>query len=210
MSRIDTSGAGGPYEDPGWRSAVTPWFVIGFFAGMVPFFGRRMMARAIRRQRRDGLLLLRQLFLNFVVAVVLIGVVASSVAPNEKVSTAGQQLTAVVLVALGLGCISAADAFGRRPLDCSDDAHLRADFHSRFFLRVALSEVAALVAFAAVFVVGGWWLYWIGAVFTLVGLARAAPTVSNLSESQLRLNEAGCSRSLVELLRRAGADNGRS
>jgi hypothetical protein len=206
----DSPGAAGPDRDPGWRDVITPWFLVGLVLGMIPFLGRRVMQRALRGRSQDGLLMLRQLFLHFLVAVLLIGMVAGVVSLDERPSSTEQQVAVILLVALGTACLAAAEWFGRKPLDCSDDAHLAVGYRSRFFLRIAFSEAVALFGFVSVFVVGRWWLYWVGAAFTLVGFARLAPTAANLTADQWRLTQAGCTRSLVEVLSKPSGDKGGS
>jgi hypothetical protein len=158
----DRTRAAGPSRDPGWRDVITPWLVVGLVVGMIPFVGGRLVQRALRGRDQGGLLALRQLFLHFLVAVFLIGVVAGVVDLDERPSGTEQQVAVILLVALGCACLAAAEWFGRKPLDCSDDAPLAAGYRSRFFLRIAFSEAVALFGFVAVVVVGRWWLYWWG------------------------------------------------
>ena len=202
----DRARAAGPYEDPGWREVITPWFLVGLVVGLIPFVGGPLMQRAIRGRHQGGLLMLRRLFLHFLVAVLLIGVVAGVVDLDKRPSSTEEQVAVILLVALGGACLAAAEWFGRKPLDCSDDARLAAGYRSRFFLRIAFSESVALLGFVAVIVVGRWWLYWVGAAFTLVGFARLAPTAANLTADEWLLRQRGCTRSLVEVLSKAGGD----
>ncbi len=65
----------------------------------------------------------------------------------------------------------------RRPLDCTDSGALAGSYFSRrFFIRLALSEVPALVGFVGFLLTTEPWLYPLGAAFSAVGFARTAPT----------------------------------
>ncbi|MBV8985357.1 MAG: hypothetical protein JO248_13050, partial [Acidimicrobiia bacterium] len=81
---------------------------------------------------------------------------------------------------------------------------------TRFFLRIAFSEVAALFSFEAFFVTYYWWAYPIGAAVAALGFRRAAPTAANLRHDQEILSRSGCARSLVSALRHVNPPDGRS
>lgn len=181
-----------PDDDPGWpvrrllKTSVIPWY--GLLATR-------------RLQESDGLVRLRYLFMAFVQAIVLMGFVTWVLYPTmyEKASSlrpaAGLILAGLVAAVLG--------SRFERALDCTDDASLASSYGTRFFLRIAFSEVAALLGFIGVFVTGRWWTYPAGALISLAGFSRAAPTRGKLVRDQERLQFEGCGRSLVNALRTA-------
>jgi hypothetical protein len=89
----------------------------------------------------------------------------------------------------------------RRPLDCTSDISLAAAYRTMFFLRIAFAESTALFGFVGTFVTDARWMYFVGAAFTAVGMARAAPTRGSFGRMQAELDDAGCHRSLVSALR---------
>lgn len=177
---------------------LTPATVLGLVIGFLPLVGRRVLARRARA-RYSGLLLLRQLFVQFTVAMALIGVVVLVVRDGFDQSTSGP-VSAGVVVAAGIALVVGAEWVASRPLVCDDDQHLVASYTTRFFLRVAFAESAALVGFVAFFVAGRWWLYPLGAVLTVAEFTRLAPTARNIAADQRRLEHASCPRDLLTVL----------
>lgn len=177
-------------EDPGWsiswRSAV---------AVLVP----GMLAQAARREGRDldQLVVLRQLFLSFVCAVLLFGLVLvflySGPAPEPLA------IMPLLVGFVGVSCLVAQRVLSR-PLDLTSAAALASSYRTRFFLRMALGETPALLGFVGFFVYD-WWLYPLGLAFTAVGFAYAAPSVRNLAADQERINAQGSSLRIVPALR---------
>jgi hypothetical protein len=111
-------------------------------------------------------------WLSFTVAVVLFGVVAVLATGGTPAEPAGWWVAALAVVSVL--CLTTAEVFGRRPLDCRDLASLAAGYRNRFFLRMACSEAIALFAFVATFIVGQGWIYWLFLPFTLYGFGRNA------------------------------------
>ncbi len=181
-------------EDPGWPLgkalilSVLPWVAV-------------MLLRRQTGKARDGLILLRQVFLAFLTAILLFGVVLLALWPAQ--STADPSPT-LALVLIGLGVSSAVvQRFVEKPLDCTDDVKLADSYRTRFFRRIAMSEAAALFGFVGFFTASVWWVYPVGAAIALVGFARAAPTRRHLHRDQERLTEQSCFRSLLRALRTA-------
>ncbi len=137
------------------------------------------------------------MLVGFVVALCLFGLVLPLLEPYPDSSA---PLAAVVggLAAVSLGCVVASRLVGS--LDCTDHRALLNSYQNRFFMRIAVVEGGALVAYAAVFVVGRPWLYLVGAVPALVGFYWAAPSRRNLERDQEQLNSSGCGRSLLAVL----------
>lgn len=177
-------------EDPGWSIS---WRSIG--AVVVP----GMLARTARRGGAgvDQLAVLRQLFLSFVFALALFGVVLA-VLYTEPVSQPVAVMPLLVGI-VGISCLVAQRVFSR-PLDLTSTASLASSYRTRFFLRMALGETPALVGFVGFFLYD-WWLYPLGLAFTAVGFAYAAPSVRNLAADQERINAQGSGLRLVSVLR---------
>lgn len=185
--------AADPSQDPGWGR-----FGPRLFLFLVPGY-LTLFSRGRGWSENDGLVTLRQLWLTFVAAVVLFGVVVAFVVPGAPTSPAGPWI--IALVVIGAAAVTAASAFGRHPLNCTSGPALATSYRTRFFLRLALSEAVALFGFVASFLAGHWWLYWVGAAFTFVGFALNSPTRAHLAADQERLSSSGCFQSLAQALR---------
>lgn len=185
--------------DPGWSKVLTPRVLFGVL--LLPFLGpRRMMAGDTTQ---SALLLLRQLFVQFLVGATLMVAVAMLVAPEVQASRSAQTTAAAVLLVFGVACFATgAWIAGRRPYDCSDDEHLLASYRTRFFLRIAFADTVVLSGFIAVMVLGARWLIVAAAVPAIVAFAAVAPSARNLERLQWRLGQGGCGRSLVGALHR--------
>jgi len=179
-----------PDTDPGWRFS---WRSLLF---LVPGYLRIGLWRS---HDRDGLTTTREVWMSFVGALLLFGVVILLVIPGTEVSSPGPAV--VALIAVSAGCLFAEDRALARPLSCGDLAGLAASYRTRYFLAIALSEAIALFAFVATFVTGQWWLYWVFLPVALFGFMRLAPTRAHLELAQEQLRLQGCSLSLVRALR---------
>lgn len=140
---------------------------------------------------------LRIVLASFVAALAVLGVVAIVVAPGSGDVPAAAVGGAVVLYGLASQILP---RLVERPLDCSSPDSLRLTYQTRFFLRVAIAEAAALIGFAGVFVSGAWWPYLVGVLFALAGFIRAAPTELSLSRDQEDLASGGCALQLRDVL----------
>jgi hypothetical protein len=194
MSQESYEATGGE-KDSGWRRSLVG--VLLFMPGVSMLFAQR------RAGRVHGLVLLRTVFLSFVSALILVGLVVFILdATSGSVAAGAQELAVAVIVLVGVTGIVVSNLIERRPLDCESDQALAESYRKSFFLRIALAELAALVAFVAYFVAGGVWLYFLGGAFSAVGFARLAPTAGHLARYQEDLARAGCPRSLSGALRR--------
>jgi hypothetical protein len=184
-------------EDPGWRLT---WSALP--ALLVPQLAMRRMARS----DADPLVALRSLFLTFCAAIVGVGIVATVLGDvTVKSHSSGVSLA----IAVAAGCASLlAQRFYSRPLDCTSLDSLRSSYTTRFFLRVAFADAAALVGFMLDIAMGPWWVYFVGAGFAAVGLAQVSPTRRHLAQDQDELSIDGCTRSLTEALRRSTPASG--
>jgi hypothetical protein len=181
-----------PDDDPGWFSAR------GVLWALFPMLGMR---RAQRAGDANALQLLRQLFISFVMALLLIGVVVASTASDTSHDPGGPSSSVLAAAVVGYGMVSLiAPRLLERPLDCASDASLVSGYRTRFFVRIAFAEAAALIGFVGAFLSGEAWMYALGAAFTALGFARLAPSRRNLERDQEALNLQGCGRSLSRLL----------
>jgi len=180
-----------PDDDPGWPLKKE------LLLALVPGFGRVLVRRRLD-PNENGLVLLRQVFLSFCIAIVLFGVVLAFLWPSQSNEPASPGL-AVGIIVVGIAT-GIAGRFVEKPLVCSDEATLAGSYRTRFFLRIAFAECAALFGFVGFFIASVWWVYPVGALVTLTGFARAAPTRARLQRDQERLNGQGCFRSLVAAL----------
>jgi F0F1-type ATP synthase membrane subunit c/vacuolar-type H+-ATPase subunit K len=148
----------------------------------------------------DGLVALRLVFLSFCNALVLFGVVLLLIdldAGSSSISVAtGSVITAVAGAALLL-----TRRLVRRPLRCTDEQSLAASYRVRFFLDIALGEVAALLGFVMSFLAADPIPYLLGAAITALAFAGTAPTRRHLAQDQEALNTSGCGLDLVSSLR---------
>lgn len=111
-----------------------------------------------------------------------------------------------IAVVAALGCSSlVSQPLISRPLDCASAETLAVSYRARFFVRLATSEVVALAAFVLGATWGPWWVFFLGAAFTLVGFARLAPTQRNLQHDQDCLSLNGCTLSVIAALRTRSA-----
>jgi hypothetical protein len=175
-------------DDPGWGEALM---------AAVPVYGRIAIGRRAR-ERPDGLILMRQLFVSFCSAVLLFGIVLAVIGPTQRAGGPAAGPAGILLV-VGAGSVVVGTRL-ERPLDGAGDATVLASYRTRFFVRIATSEVAALLGFVGFFTTGVWWVYPVSACITFAGFARAAPSVANLRRDQEQLYEQGSQVVLVRAL----------
>ena len=113
--------------------------------------------------------MLRQVFLSFCVALVLFGVVLAVIYNGEEpVQDSSTALVVGLLLLAAVGLL--VERRLEQPLRCEDDRSLADSYPTRFFLRVAFAEAAALFGFVGFFLTYAWWPYPVGVVITAVGL----------------------------------------
>lgn len=179
-------------RDPGWSEAIRGAWVF-LIPGALQF---RM--RSAAKGGVDGLVLLRSLFIGFASSMVVFAIVVTLLDPPAP-DTTTSAWAAVGLAVYGLLVIFVGIPALERPLACES---LAAQFRTRFFLRIALSETVALLGFVLVFIVGPAWIYYVGAGVALFGFALYAPTEQSLMRDQSDLHSRGCDHSLIAALRR--------
>ena len=172
-------------DDPGWP-----------LVGLIPFVGPVIARRRRRAGNADGLVVMRQVFLAFCLAIALFGYVLAFLDTGDTERPSLAMAVLVVGVASVIG-----GRFVERPLDCGNEATLKTSYTNRLFIRVAFSEAAALLGFVAFFITGERWVYYLAALITYGGFARAAPTREHLRRDQEILRERGCYVQLVPALR---------
>lgn len=183
--------AGMPGEDPGWGKPHE------IFLSLVPLLGRRQLARA-----RSSLALTRKLFLAFVTALLLFGVVLLLMDLGGEPGAPpalGVRSAVIGVVLVGLGSVTISFRIGGR-LKCGTSGELLTRYRERFFLRIALSEIPALFGWAASILCENPAPYFAGMALALVGFAGLAPTRANLQRDDEHLRAGGCATSLYEAL----------
>jgi hypothetical protein len=144
---------------------------------------------------------LRQVFTSLAIALVLIGFIAVTVGADIDDESSGPSLTVVAAVVGAYGLFSlVVPRLLDRPLDCSSEGALVTGYRTRFFLRIAFADAAALGGFVGTFIAHEAWVYPLGAFFAAIGFVRLAPSNRNLELEQLALNQRGCGLSLRGLL----------
>jgi len=189
LAESDDATADDRSQDPGWDLGRRS--LILFVPGVLQY--------RVRHASADGLVLLRDVFASFVGTIVLFGVILTFVVGGRKYGSPWSW--AVAIVAIGV-ISTVVTNFVTRPLDCSSDLKLAGSYRTRFYTRVAFAEIPAMFAFVFAFTNGPAWLYYLGAVITLVRMAMVAPTPTAIRHDQAVLDAPGCQRSLVAALRR--------
>lgn len=169
-------------HDPGWGFTKATFFLI-FVPG-----GFRQLARK-NGPATNGLVLLRQIFLSFVSAGVLISVIAWLFVRGQPQDASAPWMAVTVVV--GVGALIAVRRF-EPSLDCANRRALAGSFQTRMFIRLAGGEVAPLVGFVCSLASGIWWIYFVGLALAIPALWRAAPSVQNVARDQERLVLQGC------------------
>ena len=163
-------------------------------------------AFGIRRATRGGqptIAQLRAIFVSYVLALFLIGivVVVLTVAGERTTSASTATIAGVAagVAVLGTASVVLSQRVQLKP-DCSTDAALLRWYRQRFFLRVALSELPALMGFIGFVLVWTGWIYLIGLGIAVIGHGLAAPTNSRIDRDRERLTASGCRRDLAAAL----------
>jgi F0F1-type ATP synthase membrane subunit c/vacuolar-type H+-ATPase subunit K len=186
-----------PDDDPGWPSLRSS--LIFLLPGGIQYGMRRRRDEGI-----DGLLVIRQVFLSFVGALIGFGIVVAVLYQSSTPLKDPPVAFAAGLSVLGIVGVAIEPRIGG-PLNCTSDAALAGSFRTRFFLRMAFANAAALFGFVGFFLTYAWWPYPVGLGIAAFAFSRTAPTRGNLRREQERLVSTSCYRSLVRALRGTGA-----
>ncbi|MCA1696402.1 MAG: hypothetical protein LC749_17725, partial [Actinobacteria bacterium] len=114
-------------DDPGWRFSWRTLLMA------IPGIGPVLRRRSARRNQ-DGLVVLREVFTAFCLAIGWFGVVVVALYPSEDHPHHPPAGVAVGLLIAG-GVAALVGPRVERPLDCTDDRRLAASYRVRFFLR---------------------------------------------------------------------------
>ena len=155
-------------QDPGWGFTKAT-FILIFVPG-----GFRQLARK-NGPNTNGLVLLRQIFLSFVSAGVLISVIAWLFVRGQGAHAPA--LWIAVTVVVGGASFVAVRRF-EPGLNCANGRALGASYQTRLFIRMAGGEVALIAGFVCTLASGIWWTYFVGAICAIPAFWRAAPSVA--------------------------------
>jgi hypothetical protein len=181
--------------DPGWGDAVRR---VGW--GFLPIPGMSFLRRRfmVREGEVTGLTMVRTVFATFAWSLVMIGLVSLILAGSlDTVLEPGP--TAVGVAVVGVLSLLGTHRLPVR-LDGTSEPALATSYRTRFFLRIAVAEAAALVGFLGFILTARPWVYAIGAAFAGLGFVTAAPGARNLDRDQQDLMASGSTLSLRGLL----------
>ncbi|HYU93960.1 MAG TPA: hypothetical protein VEN95_10855 [Actinomycetota bacterium] len=179
------------HKDPGWRPSLRGlrWYPI-------PIVGEVINIRAWRKER-NGLIVLRSVFLGLLVTLFLFLVPLSFVAPWDG---GDEGWVPWVVVLIGIASLAQVARIRRRPLSTTSPEALAHWYRALFFIGVGAAVGAALWGFAGVFLGGSLWIYLLGLPFGLLGLWMIAPTRSDIERRQREITAAGSALSLTDAL----------
>lgn len=170
-------------RDPGWGPALGQAL-------------RRLVP--VRRFEGGTLILLRTLFLAFLIAPAFILLLLLFIGESEPgFSTT---LALAILIAIAAVNTSIIGVIRNLPLKGSSAAEIAGGYRSTMFIRVALAEMIALVGFVLFFVTGSLTTYLAGYLLSLAGYAMSAPTAGDIARYQEGLNSRGVSVDLLGTL----------
>ena len=164
-----------------------------------PFVG---MSRAVKSP--DSLMVMRALWLLFVGAIALMGIVAMAVSSAEGVEGAvGQSLALLIAAGVSVFAQLLAARLVADP-DLSGETVFVPSFQRWFFVRVAAAEVAALVSFALFIASAASLVYFVGGAVALAAMWDIRPGRSRLARLQTAADEQQTSLQVVRALERWG------
>ncbi|HET9610351.1 MAG TPA: hypothetical protein VFP06_12135 [Acidimicrobiales bacterium] len=176
--------------DPGWGRARD--IVLALVPSPTPY--------AIRRRHENGLVALRTTFVAFATALFGVGAVALFLASGPDPESALDPLTGTITAGV-VGAVQVTLSWTLRGrLACDSPDALAASYRSRFLLRIALANAAALTGFVFVNLTGSAMPYAVGLAWATAGFGRVAPTAGNLERCQIELGLRGCPHRLVDVL----------
>jgi hypothetical protein len=187
-----------PEDDPGWGS-VGGVLTAMLFRG--PAVGRGAAGQS-------ALVLVRQVYLSFCVALCLFLVVLVLIGTEELADRPfSPEAAAGTVIVVGFALVLLSWRMTRE-LPC-DETRLVEAYRARFFLRAAMANAPALFGFVSVFLTGSLLPYLAGLVPAAVGFARNAPSRAHLQQEDEKLRARGCAHSLYALVRTTQPDQRR-
>jgi hypothetical protein len=173
-------------NDPGWsgvwRDAI--W-------GLIPGFAAR------RARRVPGIRGMGSVFVSFVVAGVLYGVILAFIDLGRPNGGPSSELCIAIVCGIGVASIGAVSVLRKRPLDASSAEMVASAYRKNLFLKVAFAQVPSLSAFVLTFLSVRHAVYWVGLAWSFLAFAVGAPTRADVERRQ---NEIRLSRSPLDLL----------
>jgi hypothetical protein len=176
-------------DDPGWPMGL------GMLWILVPNYGVKRVGRG-----QPAITALRLAWTGFALSLLGFGIVMAFLFAGAHHQRSQDPWLYLVLMAAAVLVRWMVEPRMERPLDGSSESALVGTYSTRFFLRVAFSEIPALLGFVAAFATGELWVYGLGVLLAAPGLLQAAPTRANLRRDQNRLSEAGVRLSLIRVL----------
>ncbi len=179
-------------EDPGWAPVIRKLPLL-----LVPVVGMFRLTK-----ETNGLLAMRILWVVFVNAIVLIGVVVVILGDEFE---GGVDSSVALAATAGVGVL--AQLLGPRFVSEPDVSSAQAFVPSLqrwFFSRVAFAEVAALFGFVMFVLSTSRLVYLVGAVISLAGMIDAAPTRGRLAALQRRADAEGSRIDVSAALQQGG------
>ncbi len=179
-------------EDPGWGPVIRKLPLL-----MVPVVGMLRLAR-----ETNGLVAMRILWVVFVNAIVLIGIVVV-VLGDELEGGVDSSVALVATAGVGVLAQLLGPRFVSEP-DVSSAEVFVASLQRWFFSRVAFAEVAALFGFVMFVLSTSGLVYLVGAAISLAGMIDAAPTRRRLAALQRRADAEGGAIDVLAVLQQGG------
>jgi hypothetical protein len=180
-----------PVSDPGWSGV---WRDAA--RGLIPGFGAR------RTQRVPGIRAMRSVFVSFVVAGVLYGVILAFIDLGKSTGSPSSTQCIAIVCGIGIGSIGAVALFRNRPLDVSSADALASSYRRNLFLKVTFAQVPGLTAFALTFLSASHAVYPVGLAWSLLAFALGAPTRADVERRQSQIRVSGSPLDLLEALRK--------
>ena len=181
-----------PVGDPGWGPVIRRLPVL-----VIPVVGMMRMTR-----ETNGLVAMRILWVVFVNAVALIGVV---------VIVLGGELDGTIDSSLALGVTGSVGVLAQlvgarfiREADVSSVAAFVPTFQRWFFTRVALAEAAAFLGLVMFILSASRLVYVVGAVIAFAGMVDAAPSARRLAGLQKKADAEGGGLEVLAALQQGG------
>ena len=179
-------------EDPGWGPVIRKLPLL-----LIPVVGMTRLSK-----EPNGLLAMRILWVVFVNAIVLIGVVVLLLG-DELDGVLNPSLALAATVMVGVFAQLAGPRLVRGP-DLLSAAAFAPTFQRWFFSRVAFAEVAALFGFVMFILSGSGLVYALGAVIALAGMIDAAPGARRLATLQKQADDEGSGLDVLGALQQGG------
>ena len=177
-------------QDPGWKLAAR---------SLPTLFVRRF---GLRRSRppsgTNRLVELRARFLGLAASIVAIAafVIVIGDPPNRSRPAS---LSVAIVVAVGVVSLIV-QRLCVPEVDGTSPDTLAARYTTRFLLRIAFCDAPALGGLVVALSLGPWWVYFVGAGFTAIGLVMIAPTAANLARDRHHLASRGRALVLLDAL----------